>query len=665
MKYYADYYRSLEPIEINLLEKNQCSSDDWSRVKVSGDNIANYCKSVHFSGDVFIAGFGAIHSMPGGVTKKSGLYNAHIHNCSLDKNVLIENISEYIANYNIGENTIIINVDRLLVSSESSFGNGTEVSVLNETGGREVVITHNISAQTAYLMAFYRHNKALISSLQKLIQKEVDKFTSNEGSIGANVLIRGAKTIENVYIGDNAYIDGVSLLSNGSIMSNEYAPVKVANNVNAVDFILLSGSQLLDGTTISHSLLGQGARLSHLFSAHDSLFFANCNGENGEACAVFAGPYTTTMHKSSLLIAGYYSFLNAGSGSNQSNHLYKLGPIHQGIVERGSKTTSDSYVLWPSHIGAFTLVMGRHVDHIDSSDFPFSYLIEDHNDTYLAPAINLRSIGTIRDAKKWPDRDKRKDITKLDNINFNLLSPYTVGRMIKGYRILSKLNDMLGNATNQKLTYRNMRIRQSALDKGIKLYRMAIVKFLGNSIIHKLGFDKYDNDIALRERLNKGLDSRGLGDWIDLCGLIAPQKEILDIIKKIENEKIESLDELNNIFTNLHKEYYDLEWHWAYKTLLEWFSIDSTSITRKDVCDIIDEWEKSVVDLDKMLYEDARKEFTVTAKVGFGLDSKDDNKEADFESVRGVFETNPVVQSVLDHIAKKKELGRNLKNRLL
>ena len=24
--------------------------------------------------------------------------------------------------------------------------------------------------------------------------------------------------------------------------------------------------------------------------------------------------------------------MNAGSGSNQSNHMYKLGPIHQGII---------------------------------------------------------------------------------------------------------------------------------------------------------------------------------------------------------------------------------------------------------------------------------------------------------------------------------------------
>lgn len=91
----------------------------------------------------------------------------------------------------------------------------------------------------------------------------------------------------------------------------------------------------------------------------------------------FAGPFTVTHHKSTLLIAGMFSFMNAGSGSNQSNHMYKLGPIHQGALERGAKTTSDSYILWPARIGAFSLVMGRHVNHPDTSDLPFSYLIED------------------------------------------------------------------------------------------------------------------------------------------------------------------------------------------------------------------------------------------------------------------------------------------------
>ncbi len=111
------------------------------------------------------------------------------------------------------------------------------------------------------------------------------------------------------------------------------------------DFVASLGAKIGGSSIIERCFIGQSCHIDHLFSAHDSLIFANCNLENGEACAIFAGPFTVSSHKSSLLIAGHFSFLNAGSGSNQSNHLYKLGPIHQGVVERGSKTSSDSYNL--------------------------------------------------------------------------------------------------------------------------------------------------------------------------------------------------------------------------------------------------------------------------------------------------------------------------------
>ena len=129
------------------------------------------------------------------------------------------------------------------------------------------------------------------------------------------------------------------------------------------DFIICSGSSVEDRSTITRCFIGQACHIGHTYSASDSLFFSNCHGENGEACAIFAGPFTVTHHKSTLLIAGMFSFMNAGSGSNQSNHMYKLGPIHQGIMERGAKTSSDSYLLWPAKVGAFSLVMGRHVSH--------------------------------------------------------------------------------------------------------------------------------------------------------------------------------------------------------------------------------------------------------------------------------------------------------------
>lgn len=663
MKYYTERYRELTQEEQAQLEQQGCRCADWSLIRVGEGFDPCRCRDVSFSGEVLLAGFDAEVELPGGIRKPTGIYQAHIHQCSIGRNVLIDRVAEYIAGYNIGSDSIILNVARIFVSRETSFGNGARVGVMNEAGGREVIISEALSAQVAYLMAFYRHDPDLIGRLEAMTDRLAEERRSSMGEVGSSVLIRGAHTIENVFIGDGAQIEGASSLVEGSIMSTCAAPVRIGHNVCCERFVLLSGSEVLDGATISGCLVGQGSRLSHLFSAHDSMFFANCQGENGEACAVFAGPYTVTMHKSSLLIAGYYSFLNAGSGSNQSNHLYKLGPIHHGIVERGSKTTSDSYVLWPSHIGPFTLVMGRHVDHIDSSDFPFSYLIEDHNETYLVPGVNLRSVGTIRDAKKWPARDRRQDAHRLDCINFNLLSPYTVGKMLRGYKALSELSHVLGNTGDQKLTYRNMRIRQRALDKGVTLYAMAIVKFLGNSVIHRLRDCACSSDAEVRACLSPD-STRGLGRWIDLCGLLAPRVEVEQLIAEVKSGVVDSLKELNERFALLHDEYYDLEWPWAYRAMLDWFALSEEEITRADILRIVEEWERCVVELDQMLYEDARKEFAKSVRVGFGLEVGTEGKEADFESVRGAFDTNPFVLSVLEHIEAKRALGANIRTRL-
>ena len=203
-------------------------------------------------------------------------------------------------------------------------------------------------------------------------------------------------------------IDGAIRLNEGSVNSCREDPVLIGPGVIMDHFIVCSGSIVTDSTLVDKCFIGQGCVLGKHYSAENSLFFANCAGFHGEACSIFAGPYTVTHHKSTLLIAGIFSFMNAGSGSNQSNHMYKLGPIHQGIMERGSKTTSDSYVLWPARIGPFTLVMGRHYKNMDTSSLPFSYLIESNDESILVPGINLRSVGTIQRCSEMAKTRQKK-----------------------------------------------------------------------------------------------------------------------------------------------------------------------------------------------------------------------------------------------------------------
>ena len=65
-----------------------------------------------------------------------------------------------------------------------------------------------------------------------------------------------------------------------------------------------------------------------------------------------------------------------------------------------------------------------------------------------------------------------------------------------------------------------------------------------------------------------------------------------------------------------------------------------------------------------MVYEDARKEFSLNAMTGFGADGNNEERLMDFEQVRGGFEKNPFVAAVLQHIDDKTALGEELTGRL-
>lgn len=655
-------YRKLTGEEISRLKSQSCLADNWENVSVTPGFTTEYVHHVRFSGEVRLGVFQSDFTFPGGIHKHSGLRHVTLHNVTVGDNCCIEHIQNYIANYEIGHDTFIENVDMLLVDGISKFGNGVEVAVLNETGGREVLINNKLSAHLAYIMALYRHRPELIARLKEITDYYANKHASGTGTIGSHVTIINTGSIKNVRVGDYAYISGTCRLSNGSINSNEAAPVHIGDGVICDDFIISSGSRVDDGTMLSRCFVGQACKLGHNYSASDSLFFSNCQGENGEACAIFAGPFTVTHHKSTLLIAGMFSFMNAGSGSNQSNHMYKLGPIHQGTLERGAKTTSDSYLLWPARVGAFSLVMGRHVTHSDMTNLPFSYLIEQNNTTYLVPGVNLRSVGTIRDAQKWPKRDGRKDPDKLDFINYNLLSPYTVQKMFKGREILLNLRDVSGELSDT-YSFHSTKIRNSALMKGIRFYEIAIHKFLGNSVIKRLEGINFWNDEEIRARLRPDTPI-GHGEWVDISGLITPKSEVDALIADIESGKVNKLKDINAEFERMYRDYYTYEWTWAYEKLEEFYGVNPEEMTATDIIRVVEKWKESVIGLDRMIYEDAKKEFSMASMTGFGADGSRMEKEMDFEQVRGDFESNPFVMAVLRHIEVKRALGDELIERM-
>jgi len=658
-------FSPLSAEQITQLTTQGCSCSDWSNVLAADGFDAGRVKSTHFSGSVRLGVFDGEVCFFGGVKKPAGISNATIHNCIIGNNVYIDHIRSYIANYVIEDDVVIENVGLLSVEGESSFGNGTKVAVLDETGGREVPIYDQLSAHTAYIIAFYRHRPKVIEKLEKMIGDYTNSVSSSMGLLGQGARLINCRTIKNLKAGPYSTIEGVGKLENGTINSCKEDPVYIGPSVIAEDFICCNGSKITDGVIICNCFVGQGCVLAKQYSAENSVFFANCGGFHGEACSIFAGPYTVTHHKSTLLIAGLFSFLNAGSGTNQSNHMYKLGPIHQGIVERGSKTASDSYMLWPAKVGAFTVVMGRHYRNSDTSDLPFSYLIEHEDESILVPGVNLRSVGTVRDARKWPKRDRRKSPDKLDYINFKLLSPYTIQKMLNGCELLKNLKATSGE-TSDYFTYHSVKIKNSSLDSGIKFYQMGIDKFLGNCLIRRLsnppkgGFKNIDE---LRAALSPESEA-GAGKWMDLAGLFAPEEAVEKMLCDIEAGTIKTLEHLTEAFRKMYNEYQSYEWTWAEDILQRRLGKTAAQITPEDIIELVIKWKTAVIKLDNMLLSDAQKEFAATAQIGFGFNGDEETKRSDFEAVRGTYEKNSFVTEIKEHIVNKTALGDEIISRM-
>ena len=306
-------------------------------------------------------------------------------------------------------------------------------------------------------------------------------------------------------------------------------------------------------------------------------------------------------------------------------------------------------------MGAFSLVLGRHHRNSDTSDLPYSYLLENSDESYLVPAINLRSVGTTRDARKWPIRDRRKGPKHLDHIIFNLLSPYSVQKIIKGIDILNHLKKSAENA-NGFYTYNGVRIEEKSLVRGLELYKLGLIKFLGNGLLKKLEVGNY----ATEEEMRKALSSSALNgeqSWVDMAGLIVPKEKVNQLIMSIESGEVSDLGTLNSFFSTWKDHYFDWVWNWTVARLQSEIQLDLQTVKVPEIIAFVKEWESAVVGLDKMMYEDARKEFTLKSQTGFGIDGSNDTKALDFENVRGGFSSHPDVVGILKHIDKKTKLA--------
>jgi len=636
-------YRPLTPDEIDLLRRNGCWTDDWDRVSVAKGFDARRVTGTVFRGDIRIGSLQGEIVPADGVPRYCGIFDAKLANVHLGDNVHIANVGGWLANLEISDDVLIEDVAAMSCTPDATFGNGSEIEVLNEGGGRELKLTALTSAQIAYLTVFYRHDEALIEALNKLADAYTEQIRSDTAFIGAHARIQHCGKITDVQVGPYASLNGVQSLVNGTLVSSKEAPVEVGTAVVAKDFIFQQGARITDGALLTGVLVGEATRVGRQFSGENCVLFANSEAFHSEAVAYFGGPYSVTHHRSTLLIATMTSFYNAGSGTNQSNHLYKLGPVHQGIMERGSKTGSFSYLLWPGRVGAFSVVMGKHYANFDTSELPFSYINEEQGKSWLIPAMNYFTVGTLRDGAKWPQRDRRSHKDVLDQITFDVLSPYTAQRMLKGRETMTTLYRETPKGQDH-ITYRGILIKRLLLKTCSRYYNMILDKFFGDALIARLEADpKADWKTALG---GKAMDA---GDWIDMAGLLCTRQRLETLLAEIKSGTITDQSALLASLRDLHEAYADDSWSWILAQFETAYGVPFEKLDTESLTGFLDRWKSASTKLINMVRGDSEKEFDDVTRTGFGIDGA---RDADFTAVRGSLETNGFVNSLAEQLTE-------------
>ena len=627
-------FRKLKKTEIEFLKSQGCISQSWEKILIKNVDL-NRIKDVSFHGKIKIKELNGNVSYHNKVKVEASITRATLIDVVINGNVYINNIGRLVANYEIEDGVIIENAGAIYMEGESSFGNGVETSPIMEGNGRSVKIFNRLNSHIAYIVAMYRHNYLMREKINKIIENYSSSKISKFGLIKKHAKIINARLIKNAHIDPYTTIENTDEINNTTIISTKESPSYIGTSVILKDCIVLKGAHIVDGTVIKKAFIGEGVKLGRQFSCEDSLLFANCEGEHGEMFSIFAGPYTVTHHKATLLIASHFSFFNAGSGTNQSNHMYKLGPYHHGFMERGCKTGSNSYILWPSRIGAFSTVIGAHYDNVDSSDFPFSYITEHgYHQTRLIPALNLFGVGLTRDENKWIDRDRRTG-DKKDLIIFEVFSPYTVSKMINAEKILKDIKKNINDIKDDFVTYKNMIIKISSLDKYSQRYSIAIDLYLFGKLLDFIKNSKNINDII------KNLNSEKIyNEWVDAGGLICAKEKLDNIIKDIENEKINNIESILDTFKNLYDNYYSDEKSWVVDTIKKRYSIKNAD--KEIIIKILKEYISLLKTSYDILYRDAEKEYDISKMVSCGIDDKNFMEE-DFKAIRGTVEDNAFV----------------------
>ncbi len=442
-------YRHLSAYEIEVLVRNNNTSDDWNKLLVSDAFDPELVKHCKFFGLVRIGKLEAFFLEYHAIRLPVGLYNSTIISCDFGDNVVVNNVN-YLSHYIIGNEVIIANVNELATSNYSKFGNGIIkdgeneasriwIEVCNENAGRKIIPFNGMLPGDAHLWSKYRDNNDLMEKFKTFTAKQFDKQRGYYGKIGDRTIIKNCAIIKDVWIGSDAYIKGANKLKNLTINSSPEATSQIGEGCELVNGIIGFGCRIFYGVKAvrfvlaSHSQLKYGARLINSYLGNNSTISC-CEVLNS---LIF--PSHEQHHNNSFLCAALVmGQSNMAAGATIGSNHNSRGADGEIVAARGFWPGLCVSLKHNSKFATFTLIAKGDYPAELNIPIPFSLVNNDvsNNCLVLIPAYwqmyNMYALA--RNATKYAERDRRIDKTQF--IEFDFLAPDSVNEIFNGKQLM-------------------------------------------------------------------------------------------------------------------------------------------------------------------------------------------------------------------------------------
>jgi hypothetical protein len=312
--------RPLTDGEIDWLERQGNSAEDWSRVLVAEGFHPGRVRNSEFRGDVILGRFTGT-MIAAGRQLPAGIYNSTVIDAIVGHGALIRDV-RLLANYVVGPDAILLDCGQVTCDPGTTFGNGVTLPVGVETGGRAVCGWAELDLELATAVARSGENTALRERYTAAVGTYLTRVASPRGIIERGARILCVPQVRNVYVGPSAVVDGATLVADSTLLSSEDEPARIESGALVKGSLLQWGSSARTMALVESSLLTEHAHVERQGKVSGSILGPNTVVGSGEVISCLLGPFVAAHHQS-LLIATLWpeGRGNVGYGANVgSNH---------------------------------------------------------------------------------------------------------------------------------------------------------------------------------------------------------------------------------------------------------------------------------------------------------------------------------------------------------